>query len=217
MLLVACTQEDGKGPVESIAVPLGMIREMHCQQGLTLAAARALCHLPTLIKRQSPTISSPKSSHPRKPRAEPRVVVHQLQHSTLHSASTVHQEAVDEVDSGCSSSQRTNSNSFHENILSEFEQSSRLLQRHLGGCAEHFGEEYVSGLIKRTGDQLHRSMKRHCSLNNNNSPSRCSNNQKSSVGGAQGGVAALAALAHELLSPGGSTKHHALAPMSVQQ
>jgi len=220
LLLVACTQDEDKGAQESISVPLGMIRDMHCQQGLTTAAAQALLQLPILIQRQRPGVCSPKATHSRakQPKAEPRVVVHQLQHST----STVHQEAIDEVDSGCSSSQRTN-NSFHESILSEFEQSSRLLQRHLGGCTEQFGEQYVSGIIKRTGEQLHRSMKRHCSLNNNNSPVRCSNNNKpktqasNAPSGQESGVAALAALAHELLSPGGSSKHHALAPMSVQQ
>jgi len=217
LLLLVATTPEGTEPVESVAVPLGMIREMNCAQGLTLAAARALSQLPILIERQTPGLCSPKaSSQQRKPKAEPRVVVHQLQHST----STIPVEAADEVDSGCSSSQRT-ANSFHESIISEFEQSSRLLQRHLGGCTEHFGEQYVSGLIKRTGEQLHRSLKRHCTLNNNNSPSRCNNNNNNKPAqisrlNNQGGVAALAALAHELLSPGGSAKH-SLAPMSVQQ
>lgn len=217
LLLLVATTPEGTEPVESVAVPLGMIREMNCAQGLTLAAARALSQLPILIERQTPGLCSPKaSSQHRKPKAEPRVVVHQLQHST----STIPIEAADEVDSGCSSSQRT-ANSFHESIISEFEQSSRLLQRHLGGCTEHFGEQYVSGLIKRTGEQLHRSMKRHCTLNNNNSPARCNNNNNNKPAqisrlNNQGGVAALAALAHELLSPGGSAKH-SLAPVRVQQ
>ena len=72
----------------------------------------------------------------------------------------------------------------------------RVRCRHLQGCVDQLGQEYIGNLIKSSHEQLSKAM----TLVNSTKAERNS--------GASGGVAALAAVAHELLSPG--TAQHVL-------
>ena len=69
--------------------------------------------------------------------------------------------------------------------------------RHLQGCVDQLGQEYLGKLISTSHEQLSKCME-NVIVNANKTSEQNS--------GASGGVAALAAIAHELLSPG-SAKH----------
>jgi len=208
MLLVALT-EDEQGNVDSISMPLSMMREIQYMQQCTSGGCcpARMSEYPVRVHKPSiPDAVGLESAHP-SPGKRQRISkkaknglkspkLEDLSHERMDHERVL---STDEVESGCSGSQGHSGLTkleFHRSLASGFEHSSRQFERHLQGCVDQLGQEYVGNLIKSSHEQLSKAM----TLVNSTKAERNS--------GASGGVAALAAVAHELLSPG--TAQHVL-------